>query len=354
MIKVLLIQNYITNYNLPIYELISNNPKIELTILHFGKLESNTKIKQIILPEKKYFIFYFTNYKLFKICKEFDVVISLADLHYPQLMFLSILPYKNFKLIYWTIGVSASYKNKFDKSKKWDYFRRLFYRNADGLLFYSDYPINKYLMHGFSNRKLFVAPNTLKVLENKFQTHEKSSILFIGTLYYEKGIFTLLEAYNNAFKSFMEYPYKLVIIGDGDEKENIKKWIIDNKQTDNVLLKGAIFNENILMEYFQKSLVCVSPNQAGLSVLKSMGYGVPFITNRNAITGGEIFNIINNENGILYNETSELTNILIELVTNPEKFHRMGKSAHQFYLDNRKPIHMVNGFFAAIKYVIES
>ena len=354
MIKVLLIQNYITSYNLPIYELISTNPSIDLTILHFGKNDTSTKIKQLHFKIKKFFIFYYTNDNLFNICQKFDVVISLADMHYPQLMLLSILPFKKFKLIYWTIGVSASYTNRYDESKRWDFFRFYFYKKADALLFYSDYPITKYIKNGFYKHKLFVAPNTLQILEDKFEFHKKYYILFIGTLYFEKGIFQLLEAYNNVTKSILKYSYKLIIIGDGHEKEKINKWIIENNQLDNIFLKGAIYDEIILKQYFSKSIVCVSPNQAGLSVLKSMGYGVPFITNKNAITGGEIFNIVNNINGMLYEKDFELLNILIDLQSNSNKFLQMGKFAHKYYFENRKPINMANGFIDTINYVLKN
>ena len=351
MIKVLLIQNYITDYNLPLYEIISNDPNIDLTILHFGKFKPNTKINQIILPIKKILNIYFTNSNLFKICRKFDVVISLGDLHYPQLALLSIKRLRNFKFIYWTIGVSASYKNRFDKSKRWDFVRNYFYRKADALLFYSEYPVSKYIKFGFNYEKLFVAPNTIDVITTKFIIRNKDYILFIGTLYKEKGIFSLLDAYLNAKRNIDCYPYNLLIIGEGPEFNNIQNWVTDNKLQNNITLKGSIFNENTLKNYFLKSIICVSPNQAGLSVLKSMGYGVPFITNSHSITGGEIFNIQNKINGILYDNENDLYKILCEIKIDPEKFIQMGKLAHQFYFENRTLKDMSDGFIRAINYV---
>ena len=114
---------------------------------------------------------------------------------------------------------------------------------------------------------------------------------------------------------------------------------------------GKIFDEQHLCSYFSRSLACISPGQAGLSVLKSMGYGVPFITKKDAITGGEIFNIKNGENGIIYQKDDELTDIILEIGEHRQKFLNMGKNAKEYYDKFRTPEHMAQGISGAIEYV---
>jgi len=85
-----------------------------------------------------------------------------------------------------------------------------------------------------------------------------------------------------------------------------------------------------ISKLFTKSLLCISPNQAGLSVLKSMGYGVPFVARENAITGGERLNIINNSNGILYNSQAELVDIISNSFLNKQEYIEMGRNAKEY------------------------
>lgn len=46
---------------------------------------------------------------------------------------------------------------------------------------------------------------------------------------------------------------------------------------------GGVYNDEELVSYFEKAIICIFPDQAGLSVLKSIGYGVPYVMHKDAI-----------------------------------------------------------------------
>lgn len=89
-----------------------------------------------------------------------------------------------------------------------------------------------------------------------------------------------MDSYKKAIDNFNHQIPKLRIVGEGEMRPFIEDFIRKNKLENNISLEGAIFDENVLAEQFKKAILCFSPLQAGLSVPKSMGYGVPFVTQK--------------------------------------------------------------------------
>jgi glycosyltransferase involved in cell wall biosynthesis len=349
--KVLIIYNNLFHYRLPIFNLLAD--KCELTVafsLGYAITEDvKFEIREFPIYKFDRFVIHKDNINI--ICKDFDVIIVYGDIAWLKLIFLPFYRKRNYKIIFWTIGVSASYNKKFDSITKWDSLRDFFYNKADALIFYSDYPIKKYLERGFCREKLFVAPNTVSVFNSvRFEKSKKDSVLFIGTLYMQKGISSLLENYKLAYAINPDV-IPLNIIGGGEDFKKVSNWIIDNELTDKISLLGPIYSIKDKSDYFKKAYACISPSQAGLSVLESMGYGVPFVTMHDAITGGERLNITSGNNGVLLQSLSELKNVLLDITFNSEVYIEMGKNALNHYREFRKPEDMVDGLVRAIDFV---
>lgn len=351
--KVLIIYNQIFHYRIPIWNILAQS--CDLTVAYsIGALpvDSCVQFKTMYLPcisiGKRVKLH---KHNIRKLTKNYDVVIAYGDIAWLK---LSTLPWFNkTKTIFWTIGVSASYDKDFDQDCKWDKIRCFFYNKADALVFYTDYPINKYIGMGVPKEKMFVAPNTVCVYnDSDIVAVEKQYILFIGTLYKQKGLDDLLESYN-CLKSLESLP-PLKIIGTGPDLEYVKDYIQKNELSKHITLCGAIYDNQIKAEYFKNAIACISPKQAGLSVLESMGYGVPFITTKNAKTGGEIFNIHNGEDGVILEDIAELTSTIKDIAIHPLKYNVMGQKAREYYKNNRTPEHMANGLKSAICYVLNT
>ncbi len=348
MLKVLILYNRLWPYRIPIFNILAE--KYDLTVSYSlgADIDQPVNFKTLHLPGKHYSRFYLHKDSLLKVCNEYDVVVGYGDIGWLSLMSV-LFRKRRFKIIFWGIGVRASYGHSYGEKTPWDRVRYFLMKKADALLFYSKDPISLYQSEGFKEEKLFVANNTVEVLEIK-EKKSRDSLIFIGTLYKQKRIYELLNSYLEAFQLNKKLPV-LNIIGHGDEYENINDWIQQHHLTDRIFLRGKIFDEEVLRDYFSQSIACISPGQAGLSVLKSMGYGVPFITKENAITGGEIFNIQHEVSGILYHEDKELTSIILDIAENPGKYIDMGEIAMKYYYDHRKPTDMAQGIIDAVTYV---
>lgn len=349
-IKVLILYNKLFHYRIPIFNILAKD--VDLTVAFSQGTEPKEKpdFKVINLPVFKYKRIVIHKNNIYRICQQYDAVIAYGDIAWLSLSTLPFRHKRSFKIIFWSIGVSASYDKKFDAISKWDKIRNFFYRKADALVFYTDYPFAKYIRANFNKDKLFVACNTVEIYKDFKPSVDRNSLLFIGTLYMQKGLLLLLDNYKMAYEINPEI-LPLNIVGGGDEYAMVKSWITNNGLSHKVFLHGAVFDPRIKADFFSKAVACISPVQAGLSVLESMGYGVPFVTMHDSITGGERLNIKNGVNGILLQDLAELKDIILEITEKPQEFIQMGNVARDYYLRNRKPEHMAKGLLNAILYV---
>ena len=351
-LKLLLLQNTIKPYRVPIFNGLAE--RCELTVAYSSdkseveKLEG-VSFKILYIPEWSFFgKFSIQKRNLFSLARDFDAVLSIGNIAYLSFMALGANPFRKYGFTIWSLGVSASYIKKYDAQKNWDFLRKTIFNMADSIVFYTDYPKLKYEKMGIDPAKMFVANNTVAVADSVPSDLEKDSILFIGSLYPQKGLGTLLNAYKRV-GAYKKLP-RLDIIGAGSEFANVEKWIRENKLSDKIFLRGAVYDIDKKAEYFARAIACVSPCQAGLAVQESMGYGVCFATNSDSFTGGERFDIVHGQTGILFSENYGIGDFLAELADRPERFINIGKSAKNFYDRFRKPSNMVDGLWKAVEY----
>ncbi|RPD91726.1 glycosyltransferase [Aureibaculum marinum] len=354
--RVLILLHKIQHYRVPVFRIIAKHCKLTLASYEEEQvsLYKDEPFEVIFLPIKQYGPIILHKKNIHPLVKKFDVVIGLMNLRTIDILSLPFNPFIKTKIIYWGIGVSASKDKAFDNNKSYDFLRNFLFKRAKALIFYTEYAKNKYISYGFDKKSLFVANNTVEVLNIKNDlVVKKDKLLFVGALHKRKGIIELLDCYLKAYLLVGESLYNLQIIGEGPEKDNIATFIKKNHLNKKVKLLGGVYDQNTLKNYFMSSILCVSPNQAGLSVLTSMGYGVCFVTKNNAITGGEIFNLENNKTGVLYNNKNELINVIIDSYKNPNKYIKIGNAAKDYYYLNRKPKDMAKSIIDSINYVLE-
>jgi glycosyltransferase involved in cell wall biosynthesis len=353
--KILIVTGKLQHYRIPIFNLIADGKDMELTVAHSGKKiqEGGCLFKEVLLEEKEMGPFTIHKAGFFNFCNEFDVVV--ATFYVQKLSFMGLLfGERKFKLIYWGIGVRASQNSRFDGPTFLNYFRYIIANRADAMIFYTDYAVKKYVSKGIDGGKLFVMQNTVPVEYSYIDLNlERNIVLFFGTLNKSKKVIELLECYKIAHQKQSDI-VNLEIVGGGPDYNRVRDWIEENQLSEKIIAHGPIHDERSKARLFNRALCCISPNQAGLSVLTSFGYAVPFATYYDSITGGERLNIINDYNGILFDDFSEMTDIILDISSNPDKYKAMGINARRYYEESRSPEVMVDGFFDAVKYVLNN
>ncbi len=342
--KTIIIQKNIPHYRYNFFELLSK--RVDLTVIHsdptFNERDVGFKVK--FIPVKKIF-FLEIQYGLLKFLsiEKPKYLVIMMDLHFLHVLLFGLFNFLKLKIIWWGPWIT-----NFKLANR----VKLYLMSKHPSILYCEKHKIEFINKNIDPKKLFVSNNTIGV-ENRlmsYKSKKKDTILFIGTLNERKGLIEILEIFKNIINSI---PKKIVllIIGDGYMKDKIEYFIKTNPVLKNrVILKGKISKSDKLNNFFNRSLISVSMNQAGLSVLHSFANGVPFLTLENAISGGEKWNIVNDINGFLCKDNIEFMNKLLYYINNPEFCIRMGKNAYKYYDKKATPELMVNNFLKTFQY----
>lgn len=153
---------------------------------------------------------------------------------------------------------------------------------------------------------------------------------YFGRLSREKGILNLVEAINNIPGA------RLIIAGDGPERENIQAYIKEHKLENRITLLGYL-NQNDIKENIRKCRFVTVPSiwyeNCPYSILETMEIGKPIIGSK---IGGIPELIQDGINGFTYehNDISELTNILMKMFGNDETVKQFSKNSKQIFIQN--------------------
>lgn len=336
--KVLILQNKILHYRKPFYNKLSE--KYDVTVLHSGNQSAlpEDSYKELIKPTKQVSKFVFQKDVLKEVKSgKYEVVISMMDIFWVYNVISSFVYPKNVTFIWW--GIIAG-KNKFG-----NLIRGLFLRKKP-TIFYTESGLNDLASLGFKSNNYSFCNNTFHI-EERIPSHLneiKDSFLFVGSLDSRKRIDVLIKAFAKAIPNIPNN-IKLNIVGDGADYEKAKTIIGELNIQNNVNLIGRITDTSLLQEYYKKAIFSVSFGQAGLGVLQSLGYGVPFLTNKNAISGGEMSNIIRGETGVLCEESEfDLTKYLIKYGNDIGASKTLGLNAFNHYSNSCTIKHMSGKF----------
>ena len=299
------------------------SPKIEELDLDLAKRLSGKphKVKSFLG------IYYFGIGNLNK----YDVVIFMQDLRVLDFWIATLNPFKKYSLFHWGIGISSFEGNNWINSR----IRNFLAKFADSLILYSEKSMEYYSKK--IKERIVIAHNTVEnPLSENLASSGKDSFLFIGRLEQRKGLTELLRAFSVYLDNSHSLDIqKLVIIGEGEMEATLMKLAKDLQIKKNVTFVGSIKSDALKKEYFKKAQLCISMKQAGLSVLEAFSYGIPFVTMKNATTGGERFNIIHNKTGFLVDSEADLTDLLHYAQKNPELISEVGSNAYRLYTEER-------------------
>lgn len=280
------------------------NDEIEsvfITLKQKGSLTGqfqNHGIRVITLAQKSAFDFYSLK-KLRKILRELSPDLVITHLLYPDIVGRFFIQF------FLPCKVISSIVTTYNSSRY--FIARLFERFTHPIC--AGYMANAHAVKQAYVEKFKVPENKITVIQtgmdtNFFKTLEPKDslrqelgikpgdtvIICVANLHPNKGHAYLLEAFEKAYKQ--NHPIKLLIVGDGIEKENLKRQTIDYNSKNSILFLGQRPDVPDLLALSDIFALATFFEGMCNAIMEAMARGIPIITtditeNRELVTNGK-------------------------------------------------------------------
>jgi GalNAc-alpha-(1->4)-GalNAc-alpha-(1->3)-diNAcBac-PP-undecaprenol alpha-1,4-N-acetyl-D-galactosaminyltransferase len=150
--------------------------------------------------------------------------------------------------------------------------RRILYPSAFGIISQTNYS-KVFLSRETRHKNIKVIPNPCRFRNSSIQGRDKI-VLNVGRLIKTKRVDILIKM----FAEVKEEGWKLWIIGDGPEKENLIKWTSENEMEDHISFLGSLFD---LDDFYSKvGIFAFTSESEGFpnALLEAISYGLPSIS----------------------------------------------------------------------------
>ena len=208
------------------------------------------------------------------------------------------------------------------------YYRKnkIYTEKIDIIITPSEFYKNKLIQDGIPKEKIKTIHNFVKLEQYNLETQDDGYALYFGRLSKEKGILNLVQAFSK-----IKYG-KLLIAGDGPEKEIIEQYITENQLQEKIELLGHL-NTDEMKETIRKCKFVVVPSiwyeNCPYSVMEALSIGKPVI---GANIGGIPELVKDRQNGLIYkyDNIDELSQKMMELFKEKELTNKMGNIAKEY------------------------
>lgn len=319
----------LTSVNSKAFYKINNNVKINTLNIQIDErnyIQPKNKLEKLKLIVKDISLTRLR--KLLKYFKNFDendvIILNKFELVRPLWVLKKVRLLKRFNIVYFYHGCSETYLKSLSNLN-----RKFIFETADKVVFLFDNKISN--LKNVKSEKIRVIQNPLPFRSNQVCDLKSKSILCVGRLSEEKGIDLLLDAWA---KISNQYDWKLIIVGDGNERVSLQKKCDQLGITSKVSFEGQ--QDEVKKYYLKSSIYAMTSKTEGMPMvlLEAMECGMPIIAfeipaTKNLIAG----------TGILVNNFSiaEFSNSLKKLIEDYELRYKLSLNskikAKEFYIE---------------------
>jgi glycosyltransferase involved in cell wall biosynthesis len=259
---------------------------------------------------------------IFKLLKKYNPDVVFSHEYSPASILVSLYKKLNLFQFKFIITTSNNLSMAQETSKLKNHIRKFVLSSTDGLIVYSD-SVKEWYKNRFPHLKVEICPNIQNPESllahsasfTKYQSEYISQynlcnceiILYIGRLVHVKGLDLLIEAFGKT----ENYNWKLVIVGEGREKEKLIHLAMNKGLSDKVIFPGYLDGE-ALYAWYSLANFFILPSRFepfGAVVNEALVFGCPVVASK--YIGATDF-IEEHKNGLLFDplNSDEFVNTL--------------------------------------------
>ena len=181
-------------------------------------------------------------------------------------------------------------------------------------------------------------------------TESATDVVFVGRLNPTKKPLLLVDAFIRA-APHLPSDVRLVFVGDGSQRDLLEHRANDAEVRDRVVFMGHISDVEELRAVYGRAIVSVSPGYVGLSLIQSLGYGIPMLIARDEPHSPEIEALVEGENGELFESDSAdaLATAIIQMAAERELWLSRRAMIAELVRTTYTVEHMVATFAEAVR-----
>lgn len=192
-------------------------------------------------------------------------------------------------------------------------------------------------------------------LKTKLKSFCTNSIIIgsIGRLSREKGFEYLVEAIYLLRKKKLEYNTKLLIIGDGNQKDHLSQLVEKYNLSDQVLFTGYIKNAFNLLPLFDIFSISSITEGLPITLLEAMQYCIPIVSTN---VGGIPFAVDNEKSALLVEpkNPSELSHAFERIINNRAFGIDLAKKSKEIFLEKYSSKAMANQYYSLYQEIVSN
>lgn len=320
--KILFLFPYAPSYREPIYRLIDQYFDCDFHFCRSSHVQLKymdySKLKHVSFDlEEKMIVGEWCYYKhVGKLnLKDYDVILMTGifrNLSEWYVLFKNRWSKDRKKVIFWT---HATY-GKDGLVKKW--IKKSMLCMADMVLVYGhyakDYLIEQKMVKAdqvdviynsldYDKHRQSYQKETPNILQQHFG-NALPTLLFIGRLTIQKKLHMIIESIHQL--SLQGHDYNLVLIGDGETREQLESLVEKYHLQQQVWFYGSCYDDEESAQIIKYADLCVSPGNVGLTAIHALTFGCPVITHDNYSNQMPEFEAIENgKTGLFFHENSQ-------------------------------------------------